>query len=292
MHLNKRIKKVFQSTKMRALHYRQIYRFERSPLRKKEPLLVYQMGKVGSSTIRRSIAALNLDIYAYHLHYMSGIDYMMNLCRKQSLPLQDHILASIFCKRMLKRARANGTKLNVISLVRDPISKNISQFFQNIEVSYPEFGYPEKVKTLSQEELIAEVIDFFIKNFIHDDPLVWFDVELKQFTNIDVFEETFPHEKGYKIYENELFRILLIRLENLNSCTSEAMDSFLGFKNFTLQSENVSNEKDYAELYQKVKRKIRLPDTYIDKMYSSKMARHFYTASEIEGFKKKWRRAN
>jgi hypothetical protein len=173
-------------------------------------------------------------------------------------------------------------------MVREPISKNISQFFQNVQVSYPEFGYSDKSKTLSEEDLINELIDFFIKNFIHDDPLVWFDVELKQFTDIDVFQENFPHEKGYKIYENEHFRVLIIRLENLTHSIAEAMSRFMGIEDFILINENVSGEKEYAELYQKVKRKIRLPDKYIDKMYSSKMARHFYTANEIEGFKKKW----
>lgn len=290
MQLNKRIEQVLQRINIRLFHYWQTYRFVRSPLRKKEPLLVYQMGKVGSSTIRRSINALNLDIHPYHLHYMSGIDHMVNILRKQSLPLQDHIMASIYCRKLLKRASANGERLNVITLAREPIAKNISQFFQNIEVVYPEFGYSEKLKTLSDDELVQDLIDFFIKYFVHDDPLVWFDVELKQFTHIDVYETAFPHEKGYQIYENKLFRILLMRLDNLNSCIAEAMDSFLGFNNFTLQNENISKEKEYAELYQKVKRKIKLPVSYIDKMYSSKMARHFYTESEIEGFKQKWSR--
>ena len=101
-------------------------------------------------------------------------------------------------------------------MVREPISKNISQFFQNVEVSYPEFAYSEKINLLSENEMIEEMIHFFIKNFIHDDPLVWFDVEMKKFTGIDVYEEEFPHEKGYKLYENERFRILIFRLSFLS----------------------------------------------------------------------------
>ena len=292
MEKNDVIKEIYKSVKIRAYHYRQVYRYTKSPLRKKRPLLIYQMGKVGSSTIRRSLEALNLDIHVYHMHYLSGIGYMMKLCRAQSLPLQDHILTSIYCKKMLKRQRAHKTKLSVISMVREPISKNISQFFQNVHVSYPEFRYSEKLKTLSQENLIDEMEEFFIKNFMHDDPLVWFDVELKQFTNIDVYKESFPHEKGYRIYENEHFRILLIRLENLNSKISEAMNRFLGIKNFILINENISKEKEYSQIYEEVKRKIKVPENYIEKMYSSKMAQHFYTSSEIDNFKKKWQRTS
>ncbi len=233
---------------------------------------------------------MNLDIYPYHLHYMNGIDYMVSLCLKQSLPLRDHILTSIYCKKLIKKAKKNGTKLNVITLIREPISKNISQFFQNVVVSYPEFRYSEKLKTLSTDGLISEITDFFMKNFKHDDPLVWFDVELKQFTKIDVYKYDFPHDKGYRLYENEYFRILLIRLENLNVCISEAMAAFLGIENFKLINDNISDEKEYAKLYKELKKRITLSDIYIDKMYSSKMAKHFYTQTEIKKFRKKWQK--
>ena len=251
---------------------------------------MYQMGKVGSSTIRKSINAANIEVYPYHLHYMSGIDYMVGLCRKQSLPLMDHILSSIYCKKLIKKEVAKGKKFKVITLVRDPIAKNISQFFQNVEISYPEFRYAEKEKSLSEYELLSELTGFYIKNFRHKDPLVWFDVEMKQFTNIDVFQFNFPHEKGYQIYENKSFRILLMRLENLNTCISDAMDRFLGIKNFRLVNDNISKEKNYAGLYEQMKNRIKLPESYIEEMYASKMATHFYTESEIRTFKQRWRR--
>ena len=282
------IDRLLMDAKVRMLHYRQIFRYNRSPLRKMQPILIYQMGKVGSSTIRRSIASHNIDMHPYHFHYMNGIGYMMSLCRQQGLPLQDHILSSIYCKKLFKNIKTNNRKLHVISLVREPIAKNISQFFQNIDVSYPEFRYADKVKLLSHNELVTQMIEFFIENFIHDDPLVWFDVELKNFTDIDVFKERFPHEKGYNIYENARFKVLVIRLEDLNKRIEEAMFHFLGISNFNLVRENISSEKEYAVLYEKLKKQIRLPATYIDKMYISKMARHFYTIRELESFRNKW----
>lgn len=288
MNTNISLKRILSEIKIRAQHQRQIYSFNRSPLRNKEPLLVYQMGKVGSSTIRRSIHALNLDVQPYHLHYMSGIDYMMNICRKQSLPLQDHILSSIYCKKLLKKSKKSKKQINVISLVREPLGKNVSQFFQNIEVVYPEFNYREKVKRLNRKEIISELTDFFINNFVHKDPLVWFDVELKRFTGIDVYESGFPCNQGYKIYENEFFRILIVRLENLNECISDAMELFLGIKNFQLKNENISDQKEYSSLYREIKKEMILPKSYIEDMYFSKMARHFYTNDELDKFNQKW----
>jgi hypothetical protein len=259
-------------------------------MRKKVPLLIYQMGKVGSSTIRNSVNAYGLEVYPYHLHYMSGIDHMVRICRQQAIPLQDHILSSIFCRKLVKRSIRAGGQIDVISLVREPVAKNISQFFQNIDVVYPEAEYEAKKGKLTLDELSRDLSDFFIKNFVHKDPLVWFDVELNAFLKIDVYAEPFPHEKGYHIYRNEHFRVLLLRLENLNQCISKAMQEFMGLDDFELVNENVSNQKEYANLYRKVKKEIVLPDPYLDEMYGSKMARHFYTPEEIAGFRARWGR--
>lgn len=289
MKLIKSIKQVILNAKTNLIHLRQIYRYNRSPLRKKQPVLAYQMGKVGSSTIRRSLNALNRDIYIYHLHYMSGIDNMIGQCKRQYLPLQDHILASIYCKRMVEKT-LNGRKIDVITLVRDPIAKNISQFFQSVEVAYPELDYHNKVHSMDLGVLVKELRDFYLDKFLHDDPLIWFDIELKQFLKIDVYESPFPYNKGYDIYENDIARVLLIRLEDLNECAPEAMDQFLGIKEFRLVNENVSKDKEYAEIYKVLRENVDLPDSYIEKMYSSKLAKHFYTHSELNKFRIKWKR--
>jgi hypothetical protein len=77
----------------------------------------------------------------------------------------------------------------------------------------------------------------------------------------------------------------------MNACIPEAMDRFLGIKDFTLINENISSKKGYAGQYSKMKERIKLPRGYIDKMYSSKMAKHFYTEAERKKFEKKWCKA-
>jgi hypothetical protein len=283
------IKKLVNAVLIRLRHQRQIVQYHRSPMRKKEPLLIYQMGKVGSSSIRRSIRSMDTDFYPYHLHYLSGIGYMRRLCLRQSIPLQDHILASIYCRKLVKQSRKTGHQVKVISLVRDPIAKNISQFFQNIDVVYPEFGYREKLKFMNIEELTDDLIAFFITNFVHKDPLVWFDVEMKSIFELDVYQTPFDHARGYRIYENDRCKALVVRLEDLGRCIKKAMSEFIGFPNFQMVNENIGSGKDYADVYKEMKRCINLPDTYLDEMYGSKMARYFYTTSEIDAFKKRWR---
>ena len=100
----------------------------------------------------------------------------------------------------------------------------------------------------------------------------YFDRELKGIFNIDLFDSNFPTSKGYKIYrEKEADAdVLLIRLENLNDCFTEAIKEFLSVDNLTLVLRHVGSEKEYADIYQMFKDTICFPESYIDKIYSSK----------------------
>ena len=50
---------------------------------------------------------------------------------------------------------------------------------------------------------------------------------------------------------------------------------------------NVGEEKPYRKLYELFK-KLPLPASYLDKEYSSRYARYFYTEDEIAAFRKHW----
>jgi hypothetical protein len=51
---------------------------------------------------------------------------------------------------------------------------------------------------------------------------------------------------------------------------------------------NVAEGKALAQLYREFNRAIVIPDAYFEKMYSSRLARHFYSAEEIDEFKNRW----
>jgi hypothetical protein len=50
----------------------------------------------------------------------------------------------------------------------------------------------------------------------------------------------------------------------------------------------VAEGKALAQLYREFNRAIVIPDAYFEKMYSSRLARHFYSAEEIDEFKNRW----
>jgi hypothetical protein len=71
-------------------------------------------------------------------------------------------------------------------------------------------------------------------------------------------------------------------------CSQEAFSAFLGFDRFSLESANVAEDKVLAQLYREFKQAIVIPDAYFEKMYSSRLARHFYSAEEIDEFRDRW----
>lgn len=272
---------------------------------KHKPVLVYQMGKVGSRTIYFSI---NDYCLALHVHNFDNKS-------RDPLPIIDQLKVKeefkLYVKKQnelylrVKQALKNKEKgWKVITLTRERVGRNIAAFFGDIDrPAHSCFvGDAEKVRNIP----IYELINIYFKRasipynqrsryldhyWINDDYIdSWFDNNLKRWFGIDVYAEDFDKSKGWKIYKNKLAEILLIRLEDLNRTGVEAICNFLNIydKNFVLKNKNIGRKKWYADIYEKFKQKIIFTKDYLDKVYGSKFMRRFYTDDEINNFRKRW----
>jgi Putative capsular polysaccharide synthesis protein len=277
---------------------------------RKKPLLVYQMGKVGSSTIVSSLRAQESvsSVYSiYHIHWLTA-DHLReedrryidarNRFRGTPLSKQRFYPTHVWIGQWLS-GRIDETKdtmrWKIITLVRDPIAKNLSSFFQNLE-NMLGYDYRHNLQIKSTEDIICDLTKLLHEHYLGDntkriasDPLTWFDLELKSVFSIDVFATEFPTDKGYKIYESPRTKVLLLKLEDINRCAGDAFREFMGIENFMLLRSNIGTRKVYSELYETFLKAIHLPQHYIDRVYQSKYSRHFYSAQEIEAFRAKWK---
>lgn len=247
-------------------------------LKKVTPIVVYQMGKVGSTSVKESLISCGLDdIYQIHrLHPVNIERVRQDHLKRNSEPLDERMGMLLYENVVNKRKRCK-----FITLVREPIGRNISAFFENFTFFT---GMIFGVQVFS----VNELTNIFLNNYPHSVPLAWFDEEMKRALNIDVYEHEFPKRKGYLYLNKDPFELLIIKCEIPDSIKERAISDFLSIDNFSLSRANLAQDKNYSEVYQSFKNRINLPTSYIEMMCDSKYMKHFYEYSEIESIRSKW----
>jgi len=257
-------------------------------LSSRSPIVIYSIGKTGTSTIRASLKAAKLKRPLFHVHHLTEASI------KDALRFQEHrpsrpsatLRQSIF---LAERLASIGDKVNerwdIISLVREPVACAISAYFQSIDRWFPSLSDNFREGRID----IPVLIQTFLDEYPHDWPLTWFDKQIRETLGVDVYQSEFDWESGYSVYRGDLANILVLRLENIDNSAKTALEVFLNTANIDLVNANVSESKDYAQIYQRFKTEIRLPDSYLERMYSSRLAQHFYSPAEIAAFQAHWR---
>lgn len=169
----------------------------------------------------------------------------------------------------------------IISLVREPIGRNISAYFQNLDAF-------KRIENAHTRFDIDELINDFLKNYHHRVPLEWFDKEMKPAIGIDAFSHEFPKDIGYKIIHEQPYDVLIMRHDIEDKRKAEIISDFLHLTNFSIQKKNISSQKKYAGAYYQFLNKVKLPPEYVDELLNSKYTRHFYSTEMIKAFKEKW----
>ncbi len=227
---------------------------DRYYLRWHAPILIYQMGKVGSRSVYESLLAC--DVKAIHFHRMEA---------------------------GYTREIAHRDQVRVITLVREPIDRHISGFFQNFELHT---GVAYEQATFDLAALFKIFLDK--KHFSH--PPLWFDREMKIQLGIDVYDYPFPQEKGYLAIRQDKYEMLILKLELDDTIKEKVISEFVGLDNFELVRKNVAQDKIYAKTYREFKKALRLPEQLIETMCNARYTRHFYSQTEIEAMRAKYER--
>lgn len=273
----------------------------------KPPLLIYQMGKVGSETVFRSLKAAILNMPVHRVHFLNDADIKeiekkaKSNFRSMNLDLAQRLWFAQYVRKLITKGFRNGNKWKIITLVREPISRNIAAFFQFFDITQSAGSQSGMYQIKSRHHnfeikihlddpvAINSLAELFFQRVNHTYPLTYFDVELNAVFGIDVFATNFPKTKGYKIYKEAQADVLLIKLEFLERIARDAFREFLSIDDFKLINANVGQKKAYANVYERFKTLAYIPDSYMEKMYDSKYMRHFYTEEETKAFAARWR---
>lgn len=259
----------------------------RSCYRFGNPVWNFQAGKVASKSLHFYL--LERGIPSFHIHSVQCFFKREGLSRDMKSQIQEGIFK-------------NG-KVKIVTGIREPISRDISLFFQLMEDG---FWYGTDFETKDMKQMCIEFcLDMIQKrktkqvynyNWVHywnehvkyGAMFDWFDLELKETFGLDVFDYEFDKEKGYQIICKDNVELFLFRMDVLSEL-NEALGKFLEIDDFVLPHINIGNEKSYYFAYRQMQKEIQLPKKYIEFYYKNNIRMdHFYTEEHKTKMLKKW----
>lgn len=267
----------------------------------KGPVLVLQMGKVGSRSAEAGLDARVTDRPVYHSHFLSPdrVAETEKMRRMYFRGVRHRYLTRQWLSQFVLRtfqAHRDDRTWKIITLTREPVGRNISAFFENLylvptendgefEISSDVYGLEP---TIVSDEDTSQLAQLFFERARHDSPLQFFDREIRDIFGIDVIKSGFPIEKGYEIYRSGRVELLVLRLEDLSRCAGVAIKEFLGLDDFELINKNIASKKHYASLYSAFKKRVDIEEDYVKMLLDSDYMRTFYSEDEIRDAKGKW----
>lgn len=240
-----------------------------------KPILVYQMGKVGSRSAVKAIED-RTDRMIFHIHQLDPeiLDRVSKLNTDAGNAVPPHIEAGRIVRDTIV---GPGLPADIVTLVREPIGRNISAFFQNLNIFVPK-----------PDASAREMVDAFVEKYPHNQPSTWFQREIEKHLGIDVFACPFDVNRGWQVYEGGPYRMLLMRCESPDETKAEAIAEFFGWSDVEVTRVNMGDNKKYKKQYTAFKDLARFPGSFVDEMLGSDYARHFYTQAELTKYRTKW----
>lgn len=174
-------------------------------------------------------------------------------------------------KLVLEHGRENW---KIVHLVRDPVARNLSHFWIcdfhcNVKPDRP------KLDTF-RWRFLTELDHYFGINFI--------GTEIEPFWGIEI-----PTLRGfsppYTVYGD---RLAVVRYEDFD-CRADLIRDFLGVEEkHEAPRMQCSGKSGEAEDYKLILENIRLPESYVDRLYNTRYMRTFYSRSEAKVLKDRW----
>jgi predicted O-methyltransferase YrrM len=271
------------------------------------PLLVYQMGKVGSTSIVAGLIARlpSVEVRQVHaLHESTLRTYEAWLAADPQLPasLVSSTREQFDAARTLRtRLLGDGPRWRVVALTREPMAHLVSVLFQHFELYQRLSGGHDAPTTDRLSRLHAYVVESLRRwmsapERIADDPpraafslsSRWFDTEMQPVLGVDIMRAPFPADRGYALVRSARADVAVVRCEDLGWAAAEAIRALCGQEGFVVPAKNRAQTRPSGWLYHEYLRRCRFPDDVVAAVYATRYARHFYSDAERRALVARW----
>ena len=181
-----------------------------------DTVFIYQMGKVGSTSLEKSLPN------AAHIHAFYSKNHT---CPVRLFGLKKFSLMHVFynaeqellwwyIRRVFKQRKKEGKRTKIITLVRDPFSRNQSMFFHDLD-AYLYSAHTNCANTRTDPiptrcQTRSLLSDVFTQEFNHEYAVNWFDKEFYPMTGINIFQYVFDKDKGVSRIQDHSIDILCL----------------------------------------------------------------------------------
>lgn len=247
------------------------------------PVLVYAMSKVASSAVLEALQAAGLNVFRAHVISERGVRRLRAAVHRRGLTEAGREVDDLedFARALDEELVRPGHPLKVVTLVREPIARNVSYYFQILDDLWQTADAHDKVP---MGRLLAE----YEERFEHGRVLEWFDEEFAPTLGVDVYAHAFPREAGFLRIESGPYEVLVMRHDLDDRLKGKLLAELVGAPAVTVAPRNVGARKPYAASYREFLGRVSLREEYVDRMLDSKYARHFYAPEELARVRARW----
>ncbi len=243
-----------------------------------KPVLVFSMGKVGSLSIYYLIKN-HLKIPVFHIHSLDEAEQKMydKQCFEKGILPGSRSTIPMINRLILKRNRP----FRIITLVRNPVERNISAFFEAFE-------FYVGVKAENYIGTIENLVQIYHKKMAHQYPIDWFENYFFKQTGINIYDFSYSKQQKFLTITSSNIDILLLDTELLDAEKEKQIEKFLGLKNLKIDRKNVRENTSAADLYKKFKKNILLEKFYLDSLLNTNYFNHFFDKNEMQKTERRW----
>jgi hypothetical protein len=243
-------------------------------------ILTHTYGKVGSTAIHKAINK-QPGYQSFQTHVISEEGVAESRHSYPEDPEQIHLLVGEALRHALELYP--DRQVRVITLVRDPVARAVSDLFENPA----RIVGTEDIREVSLEKLVAIATEQVFASLDYTEQ--WFDREVSGLLNLDFFVRDFDRFNGFEIFREGRFELLAGKLEQLSDNGAGYLGRFLDLGcDFPIPNTRARSTTAAAFLYAQVRKNLKLPAEMLEKVYSSRVCRHFYTTGELERFQRLW----
>jgi hypothetical protein len=278
-------------------------RRRRSPTSR--PILVWQMGKVGSTSMLLGLRAALPSLEVWHSHALSEevlARAERRLTEDRSAPTEAsrQIAREIVEGRAVRvRLLGDGPRWRILTLTREPIGHLVSVLFHHLDYFTRLAAAPA-----SPPETTVDVLHAFATGVLArtdggrriGDPRdaaltraqAWFDRELLTVLGVDVRASPLDRTAGYTRIRTPRADVVVVRFEDLPWAAPAAVRALCGFEGFKMPTENRAADRPSGRMYADYLRRCRFPRALVEAALASPYATHAYTAAERAALAAHW----